>query len=184
MIRINSKLLIRILIDLRRALGIAKNSHHPVSISAERGSTIVRMKTADVAVSCEVAASNRKRESLLLPVSVFAALQPSARQELTISASGDNATIQSCDAVGVRSSVTEKCVAHEMADSGIKTPEPEWRISNPSRLGAVLQQAASIADPTSRRYSLGCIRLRGSDGQVSATDGRQVFAASVFCIAG
>ena len=38
----------------------------------------------------------------------------------------------------------------------------------------------SVADPTSTRYSLGCIRLRGSDGQVAATDGRQAFTASGF----
>jgi hypothetical protein len=45
---------------------------------------------------------------------------------------------------------------------------------------AALRQAAETTDDTSTRYAFGCLRLRGEDGQVAATDGRQAFAAMGF----
>ena len=42
--------------------------------------------------------------------------------------------------------------------------------------------AAGLTDPESRRYALGCIRLRGSDGQVAGTDGRQAFVHNGFSL--
>ncbi len=180
MIQLNSKLLVRILTDLRRALGIAKSSPQPVSISTDRGSTTIRMSTAEVAIACQVAAGSRTSQHVALPVNVFATVRPAARQDLSIVIAGENADIESCDDTGVRTTMTEKCLSSSLVKSVGSVPEPEWRICNPFRLGTVLAQAASVSDPTSTRYSLGCIRLRGSDGQVAATDGRQVFAASGF----
>jgi len=57
---------------------------------------------------------------------------------------------------------------------------PEESSINDSRLLDALRAAAGIADPTSARYSLGCLQLRGSKGDVAATDGRQLLLQNGF----
>ncbi len=54
--------------------------------------------------------------------------------------------------------------------------------SNRIELAAAVRNAARLTDPESRRYALGCIRLRSSDGQVSGTDGLQVFMQKGFSL--
>lgn len=54
--------------------------------------------------------------------------------------------------------------------------------SNRRELASTILEAAKLTDPESTRYALGCIRLRGSDGQVAGTDGRQAFVHSGFSL--
>src|SRR5205085_7404581 len=62
-------------------------------------------------------------------------------------------------------------------------PMPElptsWR-SNPGELLTALAEATETGDPDSPRYSLGCIQLQGTPGQIVATDGRQALVRSGF----
>lgn len=52
---------------------------------------------------------------------------------------------------------------------------PEVFTENPPTVLATLHYASQTTDPTSSRYALGCIQLRGKQGTVAATDGRQLF---------
>ncbi|MBI1248145.1 hypothetical protein GC197_09925 [bacterium] len=59
-------------------------------------------------------------------------------------------------------------------------PIPEnWR-SNSSELLTAIRDSCGTADSESGRYALSHLRLRGSDGQVAATDGRQLLAVAGF----
>jgi hypothetical protein len=43
-----------------------------------------------------------------------------------------------------------------------------------------LREAAETADPESSRYAIGCLQLRGKEGRIVATDGRQILAQAGF----
>ncbi len=52
-------------------------------------------------------------------------------------------------------------------------PRPENMVSNPPALRGALEAASETAADSTARYTLTCLRLRG-DGQIAATDGRQL----------
>lgn len=57
---------------------------------------------------------------------------------------------------------------------------PAEMVTNDTSFLANFRDAAETTDSTSSRFSLGCLRLRGDDGQIAATDGRQAFTAAGF----
>jgi DNA polymerase III sliding clamp (beta) subunit (PCNA family) len=57
---------------------------------------------------------------------------------------------------------------------------PEKVESNEPRLLTALREALDATDRESTRYALGCIQIRGSQGRLVATDGRQVYRAGEF----
>ena len=59
-------------------------------------------------------------------------------------------------------------------------PLPEETGTNDIRLLDALRDAFGTTDPTSARYSLGCIQLRGGEGDIVATDGSQLLVQSGF----
>ncbi len=184
MVRINCKQIVLIIAEMRRALGINRNSMLPIVITADRSVVTLRASTAQASLACQTSAAIKGDTvgglQLTLPIRAFSTLPSLARQELTITPASDGGKLEWTTAAGIRSTISEKCISAVEPNSKPAASEPEWLISNDSRLGKVLSQAASIADPSSTRYSLGCVRLRGSDGQVAATDGRQAYAVSGF----
>jgi len=188
MIRMSCKSLVEILSEIRRALGITRDSRHKIDITASRSEVTVRAETKSAAIACQTAATGRNID-ITLPIGAFASVPNLAKQEVTIAPTEDGGTIEWRNSAGVRSSITEKSASAPLDDNDHNSSisaerstigEPDWLISNQRELGKALSQAASIADPTSLRYSLGCLRLRGCDGQVAATDGRQAYVASGF----
>ena len=64
-------------------------------------------------------------------------------------------------------------------DDGTKFHDgPQSFSENPPALLRALADAQACTDPTSTRYALGCIQLRGQSGQLAATDGRQLLLQS------
>jgi hypothetical protein len=59
-------------------------------------------------------------------------------------------------------------------------PLPSAFATNEPDLWPALREAAATTDSSSVRYALGCIQLRGSEGQVVATDGHQALVQSGF----
>jgi len=59
-------------------------------------------------------------------------------------------------------------------------PMPKEPSTNDSRLLDALRDAMGTTDPASARYSLGCVQLRGSNGDVIATDGQQLLLQNGF----
>lgn len=59
-------------------------------------------------------------------------------------------------------------------------PQPSEVRHNSPELLTALRDAMDIADRESSRYATSCVRLRGSDGTIAATDGRQLLIQSGF----
>jgi DNA polymerase III sliding clamp (beta) subunit (PCNA family) len=184
MIRINCRQIVQIIAEMRRALGIVRNSMLPVVITADRSILTLRASTEHASLACQTTATVKAPSDggvkLTLPIRAFSTIPSLARQDLTITPVSEGGILEWTTAAGIRSTISEKCISAVEPNTKPVAPQPEWLISNDSRFGKVLSQAASIADPTSTRYSLGCVRLRGSDGQVAATDGRQAYTVSGF----
>ena len=175
MISINCKVLAYILSGMRRALSLAKKSEQAVVLTFDQQAATVRVANADVCIRCIVPASASKceRTEFAVPMRALLSLPESARQDMAIRAAESEVTF-STPAGGVFQ--VEVCKSHTIPAPLDSDSCARWRVSNLNQLARTLLNAASIADPESTRYSLGCIRLRGSDGQVAATDGRQVYA--------
>jgi len=74
-------------------------------------------------------------------------------------------------------------VRHDMTEPTSKKafpPVPETWAENEPRLVGALAAAMETTDPNSARYALGCVQLRGEQGTVAATDGRQLLLESGF----
>ena len=175
MFSINSKLLQRILCDMRRALVIRKSSYHPVTISVDRDAVLVRVTNNNASIACQIPGGRSKPETVTLPMQVLAGVNCSPKRDISFD------PLES----GVRMSWWQN--GQEVSQTVESLPtvdEPrislEWLLSNNRRLGQALRQAAYLTDPDSSRYSLGCVRLRGRDGQIAASDGRQAFTHGGF----
>ena len=183
MIQVNCKQVVQIISQIRRALGIARNSSAPVRMTADQSVITFRASNEHASIACQMAGSTGACSGglqLSMPVHAFATVPSLARQNLSITSTGDEVTLEWTTAGGIRSMISEKSLSAAASNTRTESPEPEWLISNDSRFGKALSQAASIADPSSTRYSLGCVRLRGRDGQIAATDGRQAYTVSGF----
>ncbi len=175
MFSINCKLLQQILCDIRRALGIRKSAYHPVTISVDRDAVLVRVETKDTSIACQIPGGQSKPQTVTLPMQVLAGVNCLPKRDVSFDPSES----------GVRMSWWQDGQeVSQTVDSlpAVETPHiaPEWLLINNRRLGQVLRQAAYLTDPDSSRYSLGCIRIRGRDGQIAASDGRQAFTHSGF----
>ena len=179
MFSINCKLLQQTLCDIRRALGIRKNSYHPVTISVDRDAVLVRVATKDASIACQIPGGRSKPETVTLPMQVLASLKCSPKRDISFDPL-ESAVRMSWWQNGQEVSQTVE------SQSAVGTPlvTPQWLLSNCRRLGQALRQAAYLTDPDSSRYSLGCIRLRGRDGQIAASDGRQAFTHGGFSFPG
>jgi hypothetical protein len=60
------------------------------------------------------------------------------------------------------------------------SPAPAMFIDNPPELLIAIREAMLATDANPTRFALNCLRLRGSDGSIAATDGRQIFKQSGF----
>jgi hypothetical protein len=70
-------------------------------------------------------------------------------------------------------------VVPELADVVLPVLPNQW-IENPPTLRQAIADAALCVDPSVARYALGCIQLRGKQGDVSSADAHQVFRQSGF----
>src|SRR5690606_10214189 len=57
---------------------------------------------------------------------------------------------------------------------------PSELAENPAHLLTALRDASETTDPESSRFALGHIELRGTRGEIAATDGRQLLLARGF----
>jgi hypothetical protein len=108
-----------------------------------------------------------------LPVDVLAGVEGRDEGPVTFTPHGDGS------AVTVR--WTDRGVAKEQAFETLifddQPPVPSWperwETSEP-RLISALRDAMATRDADSTRFALGCIQVRGTDGEIAATDSRQL----------
>lgn len=180
MIYFDCRVLHKILSAMRRTLGLRKNSSQLVLFATDHKSTTVCIDTAEACLACQLLQPGL-RSSAAIAMHAFADMPVSGRQGVRIYHCGNNVEVQFGDFSYPRPVISQAaCSVVAVHDIRSRTLSPQVLLCNPSRLGVVLQQAAGIADPTSTRFSLGTLRLRGHDGQVAATDGRQALTVDGF----
>jgi hypothetical protein len=108
-----------------------------------------------------------------LPMQLLDACEGRKDQPVTLEASGpDQIVAQFTD--GDVPQLLSYPVERSQAFDGFPGTSPKLEINGPELLPA-LREAIEATDRESTRYALGCLQLRGSQGRIVATDGRQVY---------
>jgi len=164
---------------LRRA-GLGKHEGQSdafVHIIAD--STGLRLRSAGADIALEYRQPGElPAESLAIPVEALAIVE---------GRSDDAVTIESSDPNRVTIGWTDRGVP-QLLDRTIPAEfkEPTWPelpttfTANPAELWMALRQEIASTDRASSRYALGCLQLRGSKGEIVATDGQQIFTHAGF----
>jgi hypothetical protein len=77
--------------------------------------------------------------------------------------------------------VPRQTVNEVSASDAVTFPErPSELVPNEASIWAALRDALGSADSSSTRYALNCLHLRGAQGCIEATDGRQILSQSGF----
>lgn len=173
MITITAKRLNAVLREFRRVLGIRKRvSFQPVTFTVGNDSLFLRSRTEDVVVGYQIGAQFDEAEFVFSLHDL--SLVGDARCEVQFTRSDDQ--------VAVSWEESRQAVSPTFQPFGASVYDecPKLLFSNEASLAQTLKHAAQTTDGESLRYSLGCVRLRSSDGQIAATDGRQAYLHSGF----
>ena len=155
---------------LRRAFG-SRGPGPAICFTAAAGTLTVKASGHDVAVAYSEP-SDAPAETLWLPSSFLDDCAGKRDDPVHVEATGKGrATAQWRDG-SVPQIVQYDSPAPPDADTFPALPEDF--VSNPPGLLDAFVAAADTCDPDATRYSLGCIRLRGTDSSMAATDGRQL----------
>jgi hypothetical protein len=163
----------------RRALGLSVNqcSNQLVLLNADSDGSVIRSATSRSAIEYRDSTSLPKC-SLQAPLEMFKAFGSSKHDLVTLTAIADekiqaNWQDGAVPRTGTWSSRTERSI-HDFPSA------PTNYVENPPNFLHAIREAISTTDANPTRFALNCLRLRGSDGSVAATDGRQVFKQSGF----
>lgn len=175
MITISRKLARQLRVVFSRGLGItARNTGPAVEFRTSSQGTSIRTANGQFAIEFLELGNPADEEIFALPFELLR--QCEGPKNEPVSLRRENATVTA-----------------EWADSGIPQtaqfdvvqlpafpPHPESFATNEPDFLNALRDAVDTSDPEPTRYALNGLRLRGSDGQIAATDGRQMLIQSGF----
>ena len=163
---------------LRRAYGSFRGTGPALGFIADAEGLTVRSMHADIAVEYRVP-GQRSPETLWLPYQFLAECEGKKDEPVELTAAGKGRVTAQWRDGNVPQLVQYDSVTPRDAD---KFPSlPESLAENPPSLLRAFTEASDTTDSGSARYALGCVRLRGEDGSLAATDGRQLLVQSGFC---
>jgi len=155
-----------------KALGLrGRGLATPLLMEAGPAGLRLRASAADVAIEyCHP--GSWPTERAVVPVELLADCEGRAAAPVEVHSERDSIVVARWD----DGDVPQVCRYHVPEGPEAKPfPElPRRLAANPPGIVAALQQAAETTDPHSQRYAIGCIELRGRDGSLRATDGRQL----------
>lgn len=160
----------------RALLGSSRGPGPAVVLEAGRGGLDIRAKTNQTAIAYQ-APGEFPSDRLSVPFQFLADCEGRSKEPVTLTREkGGDVTAQWTDG-----NIPQLLQYEGVKGGRSRFPQmPEQPGTNDGRLLDALRDAVGTADPTSARYSLGCIQLRGSKGDVAATDGRQLLLQSGF----
>lgn len=176
MLTISRRSVQRIRAVMHRALG-TRGPGPAVCFTVASGMLNVKAATHDIAVEYSEPATGPD-ESLWLPSQFLDDCQGKRDEPIHVERTGkQRATAQWRDG-SVPQIVKYDSAPPRNAD---KFPTlPEVCTANPPSLLQAFSEASETADPGSVRYALGDVRLRGEEGSLAATDGRQLLVQKGF----
>ena len=162
---------------LRRAFGNFRGPGPALSFIADAEGLRVKARFADAAVEYR-APGEHTADTLWLPFQFLADCEGKKDEPVELTAANKGRVSAQWRDGSVPQIVQYDVVAPADAD---KFPSlPETFAENPSRLLEALADAGESCDPDSYRYALACLQLRGQQGSIGATDGRQLLVQSGF----
>lgn len=171
MLRLKYSIVKRLCSDFRRILGIRSHeSMQPIEFTATENCLIVRSVDHQCALTIELPGQFLPTH-FIAPLSLFGSIKNCRASDDVCFTPKESIIHMDWPSHCVPQS---KSIGQRVAQTF--PPQPTWLVSNPISFLESMREAALTTDPDSARYALGCIRLRGSDGQVAATDGRQLVA--------
>ncbi len=175
MFEINARKLASVLSEFRRVLGVNKRSSTQlVTFATTSNCLTIKARNKETVVAYETNCASRDGEftARLSDLNCFG--QAKGAIEFTLAS----------DEIIAKWQNGAKTISRSF-DQHSKPDYPSGQIvlyANRTELATTLLHAAGLTDPESKRYALGCIRLRSSDGQVAGTDGLQAYVQSGFSL--
>jgi hypothetical protein len=162
---------------LRRAFG-GRGLGPAVCFTAAQDTLSVRASSFDAASEYRGPGTGGTADTLCLPFQFLDDCQGRKDEPVHVEVTGTKrATAQ------WRDGSVPQIVQYDLADppSAGKFPGlPETFAENPPGILQALTDAGEGTDPYAARYALGCLQLRGQQGSISSTDGRQLLIQSGF----
>jgi hypothetical protein len=159
---------------MRRAFG-NRGSGPALGFIADAEGLRVKARFADAAVEYH-APGEHPTETLWLPFQFLADCEGKKDEPVELAAADKGRVTAQWRNGSVPQIVSYDCEPPADAD---KFPGvPETFAENPPRLLQSLADAGESCDPDSVRFALACLQLRGQQGSIGATDGRQLLVQS------
>lgn len=152
---------------LRHALGRTSTRRtHVVTFQAGPEALLIRAANDNLAIELRIPGSY-PASCWAIPVEALAACEGRQQDVVQFKQTEDQVTVEWID------SNVPQSAQHRVSES-IAMPDTPCDLAPVERefLDA-MADAAATTDNTSTRYALNCVRLRGADGQIAATDGQQ-----------
>jgi len=156
-----------------RALGSSRAAQVPVQFCAAAGQLLIAVQDHEVAATYCLPMDAPER-SFAVPLELFKRCEGTKEEPVTLGLADGQAIARWIDA-GI-----PQVAQFDVLEPTDLPPLPTRMVVGGADFLAALQAACETTDPDSVRYALGCVQLRGSDGHIAATDGRQLLIQHCF----
>jgi len=150
-----------------RCLGASRAAQVPVQFCAAAGQLSIAVQDHEVAATYCLPMEAPER-SFAVPLELFKRCEGTKDEPVTLELADGQAIARWTDAS------IPQVAQFELLEPTDLPPLPTRMVVGGADFLAAMQAACETTDPDSVRYALGCVQLRGSDGHIAATDGRQL----------
>ena len=150
-----------------RAWGSSRAAQVPVQFGAAAGQLSIAVQDHEIAVSYSLPMDVPER-SFAVPLELFKRCEGTKDEPVALELVEGQVVARWADA-GI-----PQVIPFQRLEPAELPPMPVEMADSGADFLAAIQAACETTDPDSVRYALGCVQLRGSDGSITATDGRQL----------
>ena len=174
MIQLTRKHIRAIRTTIRQSLGITNARRAPtITLRAQTNELLIQAATDKVAVECRLPGSYQP-ECFAIPYEALGAIEGKQDDLVSLTKRDDIVMLQWADA-GIPQSLQ-----FPASDAMEMPPIPDNLSTIDPQFLSAMAEAVATTDQESTRYALNCIRLRGRDGQIAATDSAQALIQTGF----
>ena len=174
MIELTRKQIQKVRATVRQALGLTSARRAPtITLEATSASLLIRSATDSVAVEYRVP-GDYQQSRFAVPYEALAACEGRQEDLVRFEQAADQVTVNWSDA-GIPQSV------QYATSEPIAFPEStESLVAIDRQFLSAMTDACETTQYDSTRFTLNCVRLRGADGQIAATDAQQALLQTGF----
>ena len=174
MIQLTRKHIRTLRTTIRQSLGISNARRAPaVTFRSTPNELLIQASTDKVAVECRLPGSYQP-ECFAIPYEALSTVEGKQDDLVSLTKRDDIVILQWSDAEIPQS------VQFSSSDAMEMPPIPDNLVTIDPQFLSAMAEAVATTDQESTRYALNCIRLRGRDGQIAATDSAQALIQTGF----